>query len=137
MWFMIVHVRWKVVIRLANNSILSQGAWEGFVVEGLWEGFVVEGLQISWKMALGGLDLGMIVNLYDIVERRINETIAQVDVVVDASFSKRVEKQKKEVGCYWIWSLLIRNRVFYLVRRISQERRWNHKVEVEEFGFVD
>ena len=43
-------------------------------------------------MASRGLDPRMIVNLHDIVERRINETIAHVDVFVDASFSKSVEK---------------------------------------------
>ena len=66
-------------------------------------------------MALRGLDLGMIVSLYDIVERRTNETIAQVDivvdVVVDASFSKQVEKPKKEVLCFWSWILAIKKRV--------------------------
>ena len=58
-------------------------------------------------MAPRGLDPGMIANIHDIVERRINEAIVWVDAIVDVSFSKRVEKQKKEVICYWSWSLLI------------------------------
>ena len=43
-------------------------------------------------MSPRGLDHRMIENIHDIMKRRINETIAQVDVIVDASFSKRVEK---------------------------------------------
>ena len=58
----------------------------------MWEGFVAEGLQRSWEMAPRGLDPEMIVNLHDIVERRINETIAWVDAIVHANFSIRVEK---------------------------------------------
>ena len=62
-------------------------------------------------MAPRGLESKMIANIYDIMERRINETIARVDVVVDAAFSKRVEKTTKEVVCFWSWSLPIRKRV--------------------------
>ena len=79
----------------------------------------------------------MIVNIHDIIERRINETIAQVDVVVDVSFSKRVKKPKKEVVCYWSWSLPIRKIVVWPIRRLVQERRWHSKVEVEEVAFAN
>ena len=51
-------------------------------------------------MAPRGLDPEMITNLHDIVERRINETIARVDVVVDATFPKRIKEPKKKVVCY-------------------------------------
>ena len=46
-------------------------------------------------MVRRGLDPRMITNICDIMERRINEKIAQVDAIVDATFSKRVEKPKK------------------------------------------
>ena len=47
--------------------------------QGAWEGFVVEGLQRSWKMALRGLDLEMIVNLCDVVEKRFSEMSTQFE----------------------------------------------------------
>ena len=42
----------------------------------MWERFLVEGLRISWKMALRGLDRGMIANLHDVLERRFSEISA-------------------------------------------------------------
>ena len=46
-------------------------------------------------MAPRGLDPRMIVNICDIMERRIDETIAQVDCVVDDTFSIKVGNPKK------------------------------------------
>ena len=36
--------------------------------------------------------------------------------------------------CLWSWSLPIRKRVVWPIKRLVRERRWNSKVEV---GFVD
>ena len=69
------------MILLANNSRLSQGAWEGFVAEDL---------QRSWEMALRGLDPKMIANLYDVVERNFSKMSAQFEASL-------VDQDKKEV----------------------------------------
>ena len=43
------------------------------------------------------LDPKMIVYIHNIVDMRINETISQMDVVVDVSFSKRVENRRRNL----------------------------------------
>ena len=88
--------------------------------QGAWEGFVVEGLQRSWEMALRGLDPKMITNLYDVVERKFSEMSARLDVSLadrskkvvaqfEASLADRVkdEVRKEFHSCLWSWSLPI------------------------------
>ena len=48
--------------------------------QGAWEGFVVEGLQRSWEMTLRGLDAKIIMNLRDVVERKFFEMSTWLDV---------------------------------------------------------
>ena len=47
--------------------------------QGALEGFVVEGLQRSWEMAPRKLNLEMIANLHDVVERNFSKIFAHFD----------------------------------------------------------
>ena len=60
-----------------------------------------------------------------------------------AQFEARLANQVKDEvrkeyhSCLASWSLPIRKRVIWPVKRLVRERRWHHKVEVEEVGFAD
>ena len=45
--------------------------------------------------------------------------------------------RKEFCSYFWSWILLVWKRVFWPVKRLVCERRWNSKVQVEEVGFVD
>ena len=98
-------------------------------------------------MTLRGLDPKMIANLHDIVEKKFFEMSTQLDASLadqgkkviakfEASLVDRVKDEvRKEFRSYlWGWSLPIRKRVVWPVKRLVRERRWHSKVDV---GFVD
>ena len=98
-------------------------------------------------MALRGLDPKMIANLHDIVEKKFSKMSTRLDASLadrgkkviakfEASLADRVKDEvRKEFRSYlWSWSLLIRKRVVWPVKRLVREKRWHSKVEV---GFVD
>ena len=39
--------------------------------------------------------------------------------------------------CLRSWSLLIQKRVILLIKGLVAERKWHHKVKLEEVGFAD
>ena len=73
--------------------------------QGVWEGFFVEGLQRSWEMASRGLDLQMIVNLHDVVERRFSEMFSQFETSLADQVKDGVRKAFHR--CLWSRNLLI------------------------------
>ena len=87
-------------------------------------------------MALRGLDPKMIVNLHDIVEKKFSEMSIRLDASLadrgkkviakfEASLADQVKDEvRKEFRSYlWSWSLLIWNRVDWLVKRLVHDRR--------------
>ena len=89
----------------------------------------------------------MIMNLHDVVERKFFEMSARLDASLvdrgkkvvaqfEASLADRVKDEvRKEFHSYlWSWSLPIRKRVVWSIKRLVREKRWHSKVEV---GFVD
>ena len=80
-----------------------------------------------------GLNLEMIANLYDVVERRFSKMSSWFE----SSLANRVkDAMSKEFHRFLrSWSLMIWKRFIWLVRRLVRDRRWHSKVEVEEVGF--
>ena len=116
----------------------------------MWEGFVAKGLRRSWEMAPRGLDPRMIMNLRDVVERRLSKMSTQVEASLVDRAKKEVyqfetsladrdkDKVRKEFcKCFWSWSVLVRKRFFWLFKRLVHEIRWHGKVKMEEIGFID
>ena len=88
---------------------LSQGAWEGFVVEGLLR---------SWEMALRGLHPKMIENIHDIVEKKFSNMSTRLDASLadqgkkviakfEASLADRVKDEVRKEFYSYLWSWIL------------------------------
>ena len=91
-------------------------------------------------MSLRRLDLGMIANLHDVVEKKMFEMSSRFEAQMEARLAERVKGGMIEFHrCLWSWSLPIKKKVVWPVKKIVQ-RRWHNKVEekvtkVCEVGF--
>ena len=96
-------------------------------------------------MALRGLDPKTIAKVRDIVERNFSKMFDRFEarlanqtkkVVAQSDDQSKERIRKAFQRCFWSWSLPIRKRVVWPVKRLVHERRGHGKVEME-VGFVD
>ena len=91
-------------------------------------------------MALKILDPKMNAKLPNVVDKKMSEMSSRFEAQLDARLTDRVKEGMIEFcRCLWSWSLLIKNKNFWPVKKIVQ-RRWLNKVAEEikmvcEVGF--